>query len=93
MNIWNLLPPALVTRAKEIVTLIGVILFVVVSFFPSLAVNHYIAVAIAVLTALGAWTLPASNSRSRLRDKLRTREPAVLPDAVAEKTLQPPVAE
>jgi hypothetical protein len=76
--LWDLLPPAIVTRAKAIVAVIGVTGFIVVSFFPSLAVNHYVAAAIAVLTALGVWGVPNQNARTLLY-RPRRREPVVLP--------------
>lgn len=82
MNIWNLLPPALVTRAKAVLAVIGSTVYIVISFYPSLAVNHWVVTAIATLTALGVWVVPNSNARSRKADlvrDLRTREPVVLP--------------
>jgi hypothetical protein len=65
MRLWNLLPASLVTRAKAIAAVIGGIAYVTVSFFPSLATNHYVAAAIAVLTALGVWKVPNSNAKVR----------------------------
>ncbi|HEY1700867.1 MAG TPA: hypothetical protein VGG75_14245 [Trebonia sp.] len=62
--LWDLLPPAIVTRAKAIVAVIGVTGFIVVSFFPSLATDHYVAAAIAVLTALGVWGVPNQNAKT-----------------------------
>lgn len=66
MSLWNLLPPAVATRAKAIVAVIGAAGWIVVSFFPSLATDHYVATAIGVLTALGVWGVPGSNDRSRI---------------------------
>jgi len=57
-NIWSFLPAAVAARVKAVVAVIGGIAFVVVSFYPGLASNHYIAGAIAVLTALGVYVLP-----------------------------------
>ncbi len=61
-NIWDLLPAGVASRAKSIVALIGAVAFIVVSFYPSLADNHYVSVAIGVLTVFGVWGVPNSNS-------------------------------
>jgi hypothetical protein len=64
VNIWNLLPAALVSRAKAIAAALGGIAEIVVSFFPSVALNHWAAVVIAVLTALGVYTVPNGNAKT-----------------------------
>ena len=64
VNIWNLLPPGVVTRAKTIVAVIGAVAYVVVSYFPSLAVNHYVAVAIGILTVLGVYGVSNTNAKT-----------------------------
>lgn len=65
-KLWNLLPPAVVTRAKAILAVIGGVAYVVVSYFPSVADDHWVSVAIAVLTALGVYAAPNSNTRSKM---------------------------
>ncbi len=57
-NIWELLPPAVAERLKAILAVVGGIAFVVVSFYPGLATDHYVSVVIAVLTVLGVYTIP-----------------------------------
>lgn len=58
MNMWNMLPASIAARVKEICTIIGVIVYVVVSYIPSVAGNHYVAIAIGVLTLMGVYTAP-----------------------------------
>jgi hypothetical protein len=64
MSLWNLLPAALVTRAKAVVAAAAAVLYTAVSFIPSLAGNHYVAIVIGLLTALGVWAVPSSNART-----------------------------
>lgn len=64
-NLWNLLPPWLATRAKAFLAAAGGIAYVVVSFFPAVAGNHWVAAVIGILTFLGVYTAPNSNSRSK----------------------------
>lgn len=64
MSIWNLLPAGVVSRAKTIAALVGAVAYVVVSYVPSLASNHYVAIAIAALTFLGVWKVPTANAKT-----------------------------
>lgn len=66
-NLWNLLPPWLATRAKAFLAAAGGIAYVAVSFFPSVASNHWVAAVIGILTFLGVYTAPNSNARSQMR--------------------------
>jgi hypothetical protein len=88
MSFWNLLPAALVSRAKAVAALLGGIAEVVVSFFPSVALNHWAAVVIAVLTALGVYTVPNSNIKT-IRAKMRVTQPSGMP-SVADRSPTPP---
>lgn len=63
-SIWNLLPPGLVVRAKLIAAIVGSVAYIVISYVPSLAGNHYVAIAIAILTSLGVWKVPVSNAKT-----------------------------
>lgn len=80
MNPWDLLPPALVTRAKAVAALLGAVAEVAVSFDPPLAANHYAAAAIAVLTFLGVYAVPSRNVRSRIAE-IKKRDPRYSPTA------------
>lgn len=64
MSIWNLLPAGLVSRAKTIAALVGSVAYVVVNYVPSLASNHYVAIAIAALTVLGVWKVSTVNAKT-----------------------------
>lgn len=64
MTIWNLLPAGLVARAKAVFAVIGGVAYVVVSYIPAIAANHAVAIAIAVLTALGVYAVPNSNVKT-----------------------------
>jgi hypothetical protein len=87
-NIWNLLPPVVVKWAKGILALLGAAAYVIVNYVPSLAANHYIAIAIGVLTVLGVVAVPNSNART---DKpVGLLGPDGKPYLYSEKTLRPP---
>lgn len=72
--LWDLLPPAVATRAKAIVAAIGGIAFVVVTLYPRVSANHWVAGVIAVLTVLGVYTAPNENAKSRIA-AVRNRDP------------------
>lgn len=81
-NLWNLLPPALVTRAKTVLAVIGAAAYVAVSYFPSLADNHWVAVTIGILTVLGVYVVPNFNARS-VDQALHAQDRMILPDRLA----------
>jgi hypothetical protein len=87
-NIWNLLPPAVVKWAKGILALLGAAAYVIVNYVPSLAANHYIAIAIGILTVLGVVAVPNSNARTEKPGGLLG--PDGKPYTYSEKTLRPP---